>query len=83
MPVTSNIGAQLGSIQVPDVNGGGKPDVIEIAAPQAGQVLVCLGNGEGTFSVGCVLHRIASNTISEITIGDFNGDGKFLSRVIL
>ena len=75
-PVTTNIGAQLGSIQVADVNGDGKPDVIGIAAPQAGQVLVCLGNGDGTFRSGTSYTVFVSNTISQITIGDFNGDGK-------
>ncbi len=75
-PVTTNIGAQLGSIQVADVNGDGKPDVIGIAAPQAGQVFVCLGNGDGTFRAGTSYTVFASNTVSQITVGDFNGDGK-------
>jgi hypothetical protein len=75
-PVTTNIGAQLGSIQVADVNGDGKPDVIGIAAPQAGQVFVCLGNGDGTFRSGTSYTVFASNGISQITVGDFNGDGK-------
>jgi hypothetical protein len=75
-PVTTNIGAPLGSIQVADVNGDGKPDVIGIAAPQAGQVLVCLGNGDGTFRSGTSYTLFPSNRISQITIGDFNGDGK-------
>jgi hypothetical protein len=75
-PVTTNIGAQLGSIQVADVNGDGKPDVIGIAAPQAGQVFVCLGNGDGTFRSGTSYTVFAGNTISQITVGDFNGDGK-------
>jgi len=74
-PVTTNIGAQLGSIQVADVNGDGKPDVIGIAAPQAGQVFVCLGNGDGTFRAGTSYTVFAGNTISQITVGDFNGDG--------
>jgi hypothetical protein len=76
MPVTTNIGAQLGAIQVADVNGDGKPDVIGIAAPQAGQVFVCLGNGDGTFRSGTSYTVFASNTISQLTVGDFNGDGK-------
>jgi hypothetical protein len=75
-PVTTNIGAQLGSIQVADVNGDGKPDVIGIAAPQAGQVFVCLGNGDGTFRSGTSYTVFAGNTISQITVGDFNGGGK-------
>ena len=75
-PVTTNIGAQLGSIQVADVNGDGKPDVIGIAAPQSGQVFVCLGNGDGTFRSGTSYTVFASNAISQVTVGDFNGDGK-------
>ena len=66
------------AIAVADFNGDGKLDVAALVlnndttAPQ--QLLVLLGNGDGTFTVGPT-YNAGSNPVS-IAVGDFNGDGK-------
>ena len=56
-----------------DVNNDGKIDLV-IAQLQPLQVLVLLGNGDGTFRTPLVLSLV--NAPHGIALGDFNGDGK-------
>ena len=59
------------STSVADLNGDGKLDV---ALVTGGEVLVCLGNGDGTFRVGS--ETTVGNAPTQLTIGDFNKDGR-------
>jgi hypothetical protein len=63
-------------VGVADVNGDGILDVLfEGEAEGSGAVQVCLGNGDGTFTLK---YQANENNFdgSPIGIGDFNGDGK-------
>jgi hypothetical protein len=63
-------------VGVADVNGDGILDVLfEGEAEGNGAVQVCLGNGDGTFTLK---YQANENNFdgSSIGIGDFNGDGK-------
>ena len=60
------------SVQVADVNGDGKLDVI--TANFFTTIAVVLGNGDGTFQPALVFGTLAFS--SDLTIGDFNRDGK-------
>lgn len=77
-PKTFSVPFFGGGIAVGDFNGDGRVDLamVGVADPrtQAGEVLILLGNGDGTlqspngFSVGTDPRSVA--------VGDFNGDGK-------
>ena len=56
-----------------DVNNDGKIDMV-ILQSQPTQVLVLLGNGDGTFQPPQALSLV--NTPFAMGLGDFNGDGK-------
>jgi hypothetical protein len=56
-----------------DVNNDGKIDIV-ILQSQPTQVLVLLGNGDGTFQPPVALPLV--NTPFAMGLGDFNGDGK-------
>jgi hypothetical protein len=63
-------------VGVADVNGDGILDVLfEGEAQGSGAVQVCLGNGDGTFTLK---YQANENNFdgNPIGIGDFNGDGK-------
>ncbi len=63
-------------VGVADVNGDGILDVLfEGEAEGSGAVQVCLGNGDGTFTLK---YQANENNFdgNPIGIGDFNGDGK-------
>jgi len=55
-----------------DFNGDGKQD---LAVTSANQILILLGNGDGTFTTGQT-YAIGGNAFGAIIVGDFNGDGK-------
>jgi hypothetical protein len=65
-----------------DFNGDGKPDLVVTACGQnpnvtlTCQLLVYLGNGDGTFSQSAAIPEDSLYIFSEPVIGDFNGDGK-------
>jgi FG-GAP-like repeat len=76
-PVATNAGTGLWQVQAIDVNGDGKLDIVALAVGVSnGQVLVYLGNGDGTFQSGVTYTVFANNSISQLIVGDFNGDGK-------
>jgi hypothetical protein len=57
-----------------DFNGDGRPD---FAVPtNGGPIVILLGKGDGTFTVGTPLASAASFTPTSVVVGDFNGDGK-------
>jgi hypothetical protein len=64
------------SIAAADINGDGKVDIVLPALDGHfnDEVLVYLGNGDGTFRTPSTL--AASQPNSNVIVGDFNGDGK-------
>jgi uncharacterized protein (TIGR03437 family) len=61
------------NVQVADVNGDGKPDIIT-ADNSGGTVSVLLGNGNGTFATAKSIPAGAAP--QGVILADFNGDGK-------
>lgn len=74
-PHNTALPAGSGSLQMlaADMNNDGKIDLV-IAQLQPMQVLVLLGNGDGTFRAPLVLSLV--NPPHGIALGDFNRDGK-------
>lgn len=74
-------GVQADKLQVADLNGDGKLDLIVAnfcgtsACTGNGSVGVLLGNGNGTFQAAVSYDTGGLNT-SDIVLADFNGDGK-------
>jgi len=60
------------SIALADVNGDGHKDLIMTTS--GANVVVFLGNGDGTFQAA--LNSNASGIQAAVAVGDFNGDGK-------
>ncbi len=67
----------FGPIITADFNGDGKADLIVEGFSPAGELVVLLGNGDGTFAAGppITLPGQGSN-LNGLVAGDFNGDGK-------
>jgi uncharacterized repeat protein (TIGR01451 family) len=60
-------------IAVADVNGDGRPDLVELSAVGTN---VYLGNGDGTLATAAINSALGYSSGSNLVIGDFNGDGK-------
>jgi hypothetical protein len=63
------------SVDVADVNGDGKPDIVVTTGNTNGMAAVLLGNGDGTFRPAAD-YSTAGNTPTALALGDVNGDGK-------
>ncbi len=61
-----------GFLATGDFNGDGTPD-LALVVEAGNQLLVMLGNGDGTFGAPVFT---ATGPQSSVTLGDFNGDGK-------
>jgi hypothetical protein len=65
------------SIAVADLNGDGKPDIVEVSyfGIYGSSISVLLGNGDGTFQPQ-VTYNPQSASVAWVAIADVNGDGK-------
>lgn len=65
--------AQTKSIEVADINGDGRDDIVSLAT---GGISVLLSDGDGTFTNSASFSPIGTFNHS-LSLGDFNGDGKY------
>jgi len=72
-PIPYTVGTAPFFVDVADVNGDGKPDLIT-ANSSSNDVSVLLGKGDGTFAPAT--NFAAGTAPSSVAVGDFNGDGK-------
>lgn len=68
-------------VAIADVNGDGKPDLVIAQAGNQWELVVELGNGDGTFQPGIATYAAVSGGpalygVNWVEVGDFNGDGK-------
>jgi hypothetical protein len=70
-------GAQSFSIATGDMDGDGKPDLLEAMDNGFGEnsVAVLYGKGDGTFS-GAAYTSVGSASVDRLALADFNGDNK-------
>jgi hypothetical protein len=73
LTVPTGTGVNIGSVQIADVNGDGKADLL-VAGSSDSRLSVLLGNGDGTFTPGGTYN--ASRLGAGLAAGDLNGDGK-------
>jgi hypothetical protein len=78
-PQTISLATMPFSVNVADVNGDGKPDLVVgtfsgSSYPYSGGVSVLLGNGNGTFAAGLNMSLGVETFLNSLT--DINGDGK-------
>ena len=69
------VGTAPGSVEIADVNGDGKPDLV-VANEQGGDVTILLGDGKGSFTQAKGSPFPAGHAPNDIAVGDFNRDGK-------
>ena len=81
-PVTyGTSGLYAGSLAVADINGDGKLDLIVTDQCESnsicntGFLAVLLGNGDGTFQTPLTSAVPSPQSVSQLTLADFNGDG--------
>jgi hypothetical protein len=69
-------GKQLSDLAVADFNRDGKPDMVVInhVSSNVSNVVVVLGNGDGTFRTPFALSGAGSNPVA-VSTGDIDGDG--------
>jgi hypothetical protein len=70
-----SVGPAPGSVEIADFNGDGKPDIV-VANEQSNNVTIVLGDGKGGFLETKGSPFTAGQSLNDIAIGDFNGDGK-------
>jgi hypothetical protein len=68
-------------VAVGDFNGDGKPDLV-VANLQQNNVVVLLGNGDGTFGTPIVHSLPNIGVLYGVAVADFNGDGKLDVAVV-
>ena len=73
--ITLNVPAVAGAIGTADFNGDGKPDVVFIPNTEYPNIMVFLGNGDGTFQKP-ILTNPGTQYVGPIAVADVNGDGK-------
>jgi hypothetical protein len=61
---------------VNDFNGDGKPDLAFCSSSGNGQLVVLLGNGDGTFKKPLYYNAGSNDSSWAFAAGDFNSDGK-------
>ncbi|MGB8582616.1 MAG: FG-GAP-like repeat-containing protein [Candidatus Sulfotelmatobacter sp.] len=81
-PVTyGTSGLYAGSLAVADINGDGKLDLLVTDQCESnsicntGFLAVLLGNGDGTFQTPLTIAVPSPQSVSQLTLADFNGDG--------
>jgi hypothetical protein len=78
-PVNFTAGDFPDSIAVADFNGDGNPDVVvgNFGSSETPSVSVLLGDGKGGFGNPITIASLGTfDFVSQVTAGDFNGDGK-------
>jgi hypothetical protein len=70
-----SVGSAPGSVEIADFNGDGKLDIV-VANEQSDNATVLLGDGKGGFTEAKGSPFTAGQSLNDIAIGDFNGDGK-------
>lgn len=69
-------GGVPGSIVVADFDGDGKVDLAVACSFGGSNVAVLMGNGDGTFQASVPYDTGSAFGPVDVTVGDFNGDGK-------
>jgi hypothetical protein len=74
---TFGAGSGPRSVATGDFNGDGKLDLV-VPDPKSGDVSILLGIGNGAFrpTASYAVGQGASTQVFQVTVGDFNGDGK-------
>lgn len=62
-------------LQVADLNGDGINDIIALNGMELWEVVVWLGNPDGTYQQTPIKFITGSNAVTDVTVGDFNRDG--------
>jgi hypothetical protein len=73
MSPSPSIGSSPRDVEVSDLNGDGKLDLVAVGGYASGWVSSLLGDGAGNFTPAGTM---ASTTVLSFAVGDFNGDGK-------